>query len=507
MAHVQQFRLVSMILAAGLAGPSAALAAPRGSATPASLEAASQVVPGRYIVVLKKGIAQKAVAGKAVRDVAAALQQSYGGKILRTYEHALEGFVIDLPTEESLSALRADSRIDYVEPDRISKIVATQNNPTWGLDRVDQRNLPLNQTYNYPNQAGSGVHAYVLDTGIYAAHPEFALPGGGSRVIPGVDFVDNDADPDDCHGHGTHVAGTIGSTTYGVAKQVTLHSVRVCDCLGNCPNSAIINGVDYVTNNHLSPAVANMSVGGGFSQAMNTAVTNSIAAGVTYAVAAGNFSSDACYVSPASTPDALTVGGTDSTDHIYVFSDTGTCLDLFAPGVSVTSTWIQPALTNTIDGTSMASPHVAGAAALYLGAHPTESPAQVSAAIIAQATPNVVVNPGTGSPNRLLYTGFLNPPSGPCDGLCNNPVNISFPAYGSYQSGNLGTGAGCFQTTSVVHGGNCGNFASPRTLSVNGVQETCNFQNWSSLPAPRNGGYCVQTTAGSYDWAYFTLWY
>jgi subtilisin family serine protease len=458
-----------------------------------------KVVPGRYIVVLKKGVAQPGITGQAVPDVASAMEAQYGGTVIRTYQYALEGFALDLPAA-SLAAVKADSRVAYVEPDLIGSIVDTQVNPTWGLDRIDQRPLPLNMTYNYPGQAGAGVHAYVIDTGIYAAHPDF-----GSRVIPGVDFIDNDANPDDCHGHGTHVAGTIGSATWGVAKKTTLHSIRVCDCFGFCPLSQIIAGIDFVTNNRILPAVANLSLHTGFSQAENDAVTNSIAAGVTYGIAAANDAADACFDSPGSTPNALTVGATDIADARAEFSNYGPCLDLFGPGVNITSTWIPPLTSATISGTSMASPHVVGAAALYLGANPTATPAQVGAQLIAQATMNVVTNPGAGSPNRLLYMGFLNAPTGgPCDGLCTNPTN--FTISGSYQSGQLGTGTVCRQTTSVVHGGNCGNFQSPRTMRVNGVVEPCTNTNWASIPPPRNGGYCFQATAGQYPWAYFTAW-
>jgi len=464
-----------------------------------SAAVSANVVPNRYIVVLKKGAAQRGVTGKAVPDVATAMSAQFGGKVITTYQYALEGFAVDLPPA-SLAGLKADSRVAYVEPDQIGSINDTEPNSTFGLDRIDQRQLPLNNSYTYPGQAGAGVHAYVLDTGIYAAHPEF-----GGRVIPGMDFIDNDANPDDCNGHGTHVAGTIGSATWGVAKKVTLHSVRVCDCNGSCPTSGVISGIDYVTNNRILPAVANISLHLGFSQATNDAVTNSIASGVTYGIAAANDNTDACGDSPGSTPNAITVGATDSTDTRASFSNFGRCLDLFAPGVNITSTWIQPLLTNTISGTSMAAPHVVGSAALYLGAHPSAQPAEVAAQLVAQATPNVVQNPGAGSPNALLYMGFLNAAAaGPCDGLCSNPTNFTFS--GSYQSGPLGTGAVCRQTTTPVHGGNCGNFVSPRTLQVNGTPETCNGQNWASVPAPRNGGYCLQASAGNQSFAFATLW-
>lgn len=468
--------------------------------TSSALTAAS--ASGRYIVVYKAGATQQGVAGKAVADVSASLEQQYGGRVAITYQYAIQGAAIDLPAGAA-DAMRADSRVAYVEPDQPGSIVATEPNATWGLDRIDQRNLPLDASYTYPDQAGTGVHAYVIDSGVFAAHPEFAAAGGGSRVIPGVDFQDNDADPDDCNGHGTHVAGTIGSATYGVAKNVTIHSIRVVDCGGFGVASTAIQAVDYVTHNHISPAVANMSLRYGFTQALNDAVTNSIASGVTYAIAAANDFQDACLTSPGSTPNAITVGATDITDTRASFSDFGTCVDLFAPGVDILSTWIQPALTNHLSGTSMASPHVAGAAALYLGANPSATPAAVATAIINQATPNVVVDPGTGSPNRFLFTGQTTPPT-PCANLCSNPTRITIN--GSYQSGNIGTGATCFETTSPVHGGNCGNMKSPRTLSLNGTTMPCNNQNWFTLPAARNGGYCVQTTAGDYAWAFFTLW-
>ncbi|HEY5960601.1 MAG TPA: S8 family peptidase [Polyangiaceae bacterium] len=470
------------------------------------------VTPDRYIVVLKQGAA---VTSDTVPSVAAAMEQQYGGKVVSTYRYALKGFAMDIPAS-ALSQVKADSRVAYVEPDYIAQVVDTQiGPPNWGLDRIDQRNLPLNYTYAYPHQAGAGVHAYVIDTGIYAAHPDF-----GGRVIPGVDFVDNDANPDDDHGHGTHVAGIIGSATYGVAKQVTLHSIRVCYNFfgfGLCSDSAILNAIDYVTNNHIDPAVVNMSIGGPLSLAENQAIQNSIAAGVTYVVAAGNNDQDACNYSPSSTPNAITVGATGYFDAAgsYTFdvrgrlsdgtfySNYGSCLDLFAPGTEIVSTYLGGG-TYSMTGTSQASPHVAGAAALYLGAHPTASPAQVASTLVAQATPNVIQDVGPGSPNRLLYTGFMNAASNPCADICPNP--ISFAWSGSYQSGALGTGVVCRETTQNVVGGNCGNFTGGRTLSVNGVVMPCNNLNWSSIPAKRNGGYCISTTAGNYSWAFFTLW-
>jgi subtilisin family serine protease len=583
---------VTMALAGSLLASCSQESASTGEDT-GSVSAAVTAVPGRYIVVLKDAAVQ--ASGKSVTAIGADIRAAYGGSIVLTYEHALRGYAMDLSASE-LAALSGDSRVAYIEPDAVGSIVATQTGATWGIDRIDQRNLPLSTTYTYPDQGGAGVHAYILDTGIDATHPEF-----GTRVGAGFDFVDNDASPDDCHGHGTHVAGTIGSATWGVAKQVTVHSVRVCDCGGFCPSSRVIAGIDWVTANHIGPSVANISLHNGFVQAENDAVTNSIAAGVTYGIAAANDNLDACNDSPGSTPNALTVGATDTSDTRASFSNWGPCLDLFAPGVNIHSTWLAGSDADN-SGTSMAAPHVVGAAALYLGLNPTATPAQVGAQLTSQATPGLVVDPGTGSPNLLLYTGFMNgssnaapvvnagpdqtitlpaaanlngsatddglpnppgaltrswtkvsgpgtvtfanasnpvttatfsaagvyvlrltandsaligaddvqitvnpaAPATPCSGLCSNPKQFSWT--GSYQSGNIGTGAVCLETTQVVHGGNCGNFVSPRTLSVNGQLRPCTYTNWATIPPARNGGYCIQTTAGNHPWAFITTW-
>jgi subtilisin family serine protease len=466
----------------------------------------ADAVAGQYIVVFKAPAVRPDVSGQTVSDIATSLiGQSGGGSVLRTYQFALRGMAAKL-SPAAVTAMRADSRVAYVEADQVVSANDIQvNPPSWGLDRIDQRNPPLDSRYTFPNQAGAGVHAYVIDTGIFAQHSDFAT-AGGSRVIPGFDFVDNDANPDDCNGHGTHVSGTIGGTSFGVAKSVTLHSVRVLDCGGFGTVTGVIGGIDFVFNNHINPAVVNMSLGGGFSQALNDAVTNSVASGITYVVAAANAASDACLFSPASTPTAITVGATDIADVKAGFSNFGTCLDVFAPGVAITSDWIgSPTATMTLDGTSMAAPHVAGTAALWLGNHSTDTPALVTQQLINQATQNIVQNPGTGSPNRLLYMGFMNAPAtSPCANLCSNPTN--FTINGSFQSGPIGTGAVCLQTRSIVHGGNCGNFVSPRTLRVNGVQEPCNNLNWATVPAAKDGGWCIQTTAGLQSWAFITAW-
>jgi serine protease len=284
-------------------------------------------------------------------------------------------------------------------------VVASQPNATWGLDRIDQRNLPLNATYNYDTNAVN-VDVYIIDTGIRAAHVEF-----GGRVTNGYTAVSDGNGTNDCNGHGTHVAATVGGSIYGVAKSVELHPVRVLGCNGSGSTSGVIAGVNWVAANHSTPAVANMSLGGGASTALDDAVRSAIASGVTFAIAAGNSNANACNSSPARVAEALTVGSTTSTDARSSFSNFGLCLDLFAPGSSITSAWhTSNTATNTISGTSMAAPHVAGVAALYLAVNPSASPSAVHAAVVNNATPNKVTGAGSGSPNRLLYSLFSAAP-------------------------------------------------------------------------------------------------
>ncbi len=274
------------------------------------------------------------------------------------------------------------------------------NPPSWALDRIDQRALPMDGRYAYPNPAGN-VHAYVIDTGININHADF-----GGRAHYGWDFVDDDAIADDCNGHGTHVAGLIGGGSYGAAKGIQLYAVRVLDCVGSGTIADVVAGVEWVTTHHVKPAVANMSLGGGASSALDQAVRNSIAAGVTYTVAAGGSASSACDSSPSRVTEAITVGGTTMSDSRASFSNYGSCLDIFAPAVTITSTWIgSPTATNTLSGNSMAAPLVAGGAAMYLADNPTATPAAVTAALAARATTGVLTGVGAGSPNRLLYVG------------------------------------------------------------------------------------------------------
>jgi subtilisin family serine protease len=341
--------------------------------------------------------------------VAADLARQYGGAVGYVYTAALAGFAIHLP-EAAAKRLAGDARVSYVAEDSTVSLGTTQTGATWGLDRIDQRNLPLDGNYTYTTTA-SNVTAYIIDTGIRITHTQF-----GGRATIGFDAVGDGQNGNDCHGHGTHVSGTVGGSTYGVAKAVHLVAVRVLNCQGSGTNSGVIAGIDWVTGNHASgaPAVANMSLGGGANSTLDQAVRNSIADGVTYAVAAGNSNTDACTTSPARTAEAITVGATDSGDNRASFSNFGTCLDIFAPGVSITSSWnTSDTATNTISGTSMATPHVTGAAALYLAGNPSASPQTVRNALVANGTTGVVKHPGSGSPNVLLFTGSGSPPPPP----------------------------------------------------------------------------------------------
>jgi subtilisin family serine protease len=379
-------------LVLALAVAAAALAT-LGAASPGASDRAS------YIVVLKSSVANPA----AVAHEPAA---RFGGTVSHVYSHALKGYSLTLPSA-TVAGLAADPRVDYVEADGVMKADTTQSGATWGIDRIDQRSLPLSGTYTY-FATGSGVKAYIIDTGIRFTHTQF-----GGRAIKGVDEVTSGGSAADCNGHGTHVSGTVGGSTYGVAKAVTLVAVRVLGCNGSGSTSGVIAGVDWVTGNHLAgqSAVANMSLGGGASSSLDTAVNNSINDGVSYAIAAGNGDAfgnaqNACNFSPARVAAAMTISATDRTDTKASWANYGSCVDWFAPGVSITSAWYSSdTATNTISGTSMATPHTTGVAALYLQTHAGASPATVRSALFNLTTKSIVKSSNTTN-NHLLFTNF-----------------------------------------------------------------------------------------------------
>ncbi|WP_346535771.1 S8 family peptidase [Micromonospora sp. DPT] len=392
---IRALAVTAAAAALSVAASTPALAAPTGEVRGTSAPGA---ISGSYLVVLRTdavGAANSLAARTAVPDRAATLAKRYGGSVADVYSAALTGFSAKMSAGQA-RRLAADPAVAYVEQDRVVTVQGTQANPPWGLDRIDQRSLPLNASYTYPNTA-SNVRAYIIDTGIRTTHTDF-----GGRASWGTNTVDSNNT--DCNGHGTHVAGTVGGNRYGVAKAVRLIAVKVLNCSGSGSTTGVVSGINWVTANAVKPAVANMSLGGGASSSIDNAVTNSVNSGVTYAVAAGNSSANACSYSPARAAAAITVGATTSTDARASYSNYGSCVDIFAPGSSILSAWrTSDTASNTISGTSMASPHVAGAAALVLSANPSYTPAQVASYLTTNATTGKVTNPGTGSPNRLLF--------------------------------------------------------------------------------------------------------
>jgi len=388
------FLLGLLALGAGLILPANAITDSKVELPVAAVQP-SEPIRGRYIVVFKDGVANPAAEARR-------MMHGRGGEIHYTYRHALKGFAATIP-DRAYHAILRNPIVASVEQDMTVHAWNTQSNATWGIDRIDQRSLPLSGSYTY-NTDGAGVYAYIIDTGIRASHVEFT-----GRVAPGATAINDGRGTNDCNGHGTHVAGTVGGTLYGVAKGVTLVPVRVLDCNGAGSLSGVVAGVDWITgqkrDNPGRPMVANMSLGGSANNTLDSAVSNSVAAGVVYAVAAGNDNADACTYSPARLTPALTTGATTSTDARSSFSNFGSCVDLFAPGSSIRAAWYTgDTATATLSGTSMAAPHAAGVAALVLGANPQATAADVIAAIVEQSTQGALSGIGAGSPNRLLYS-------------------------------------------------------------------------------------------------------
>ncbi|MFF8397993.1 S8 family peptidase [Streptomyces sp. NPDC016172] len=387
------FAALTSLATAALVGGLTALPAQAAPAEGRVLAADSPTaIKDSYLVTLKKsaGLKASSAAGKE-------LVKEYGGSVEKTFGKALNGYSATLSATEARQ-LAADPAVASVEQNQRVTLAATQTSAPWGLDRIDQASLPLSGTYTYPDSAGSGVTVYVIDTGVRITHQQIS-----GRASYGYDAVDGDTTASDGNGHGTHVATTIAGSTYGVAKKAKVVGVRVLNNSGSGTTAGVIAGIDWVTRNHTGPSVANMSLGGGASATLDTAVRNSIASGVTYAVAAGNSSTTASSSSPARVAEAITVGATTSTDAKASYSNYGSALDIFAPGSSITAGWYtSDTATNTISGTSMATPHVAGAAAVYLAGHTSSTPAQVATALVNGAVTGKVTSAGSGSPNRLL---------------------------------------------------------------------------------------------------------
>jgi aqualysin 1 len=396
----------------------APMSSPAGDMSIAALAASGN----RFIVRFRDGAPNP---GERVN----ALAGNGRGQVRHTFSNAFKGFAVTVPADAVQAFLEStlqDPNVDYVEADQVVKTTQTVvNNAIWSLDRTDQRALPLSTTYSYFS-TGAGVRAYIIDTGILTTHSEFT-----GRMAPGFTAILDGRGTNDCNGHGTHVAGTVGGRSWGMARGVTLVPVRVLDCTGSGFMSDVIAGIDWVVANGTKPAVINMSLGGGFSASVNQAVANAVAAGITVSVAAGNSSLNACNYSPASEPSAITVAASTRVDARATYSNYGTCVDIFAPGSSVTSAGITSNTSiATLSGTSMAAPHIAGLAAMYLQSNPLATPATVAATIKAAATLGKITDAGAGSPNALIYTELspVTPPPDP--GISDPDPGISDPTPG-----------------------------------------------------------------------------
>ena len=415
MSHTAARRFVPAATAALLAaacsdpsGPRAPVESPALAVAPSQASSPQrELIPGQYIVVLRAPVLGAGASPAAATADAAEVTRladkrvrELGGTLRVAYARVFRGYAASGLSEAAVRTLRASPDVAYVEQDQVMHASATQSGATWGIDRIDQRALPLSGTYTYTS-TGSGVRAYIIDTGIQTSHPQF-----GGRASAVYDAVGDGRNGQDCNGHGTHVAGTVGSSTYGVAKGAYLRAVRVLSCSGSGSNSGVIAGINWVAQNHIAPAVANLSLGGGASTAVDQAINALATSGVFVAVAAGNEGQDACNVSPARAANATTVAASTRTDARATYSNYGGCVDLYAPGSSITSTWIGSS-TNTISGTSMATPHVAGVAALYKATYGDAPFGTIRSWLTSNATANVITGNPSGTPNLLLYKGAL----------------------------------------------------------------------------------------------------
>jgi subtilisin family serine protease len=478
----------------------------------------SAPIPGRYIVVYKTANQTGPTQSGASRVVSMAAHAKYAGRVHEVYNTALHGMAVDL-TDAEVTALRADSTVAFIEQDQALTLAGVQTtNVPWNLDRLDQRTMAPNGSYAYATD-GSGVTVYMIDTGISFSHSEF-----GGRAVKGIDIYTPGGTAMDCFGHGTETASVVGGSTFGVAKKVKLVAVRVTSCAGGGSLSTELAGVDWITANRTLPAVANISLINSVSSALNQAVQRSIASGVVYTVGAGNGADDACHHSPGSAAGVITVGATDMYDRLASFSAYGPCVALNAPGVSIPAAYGGGTAKTVMSGTSASAPHVAGAAALYLSAHPTATPAQVKSALVANATKNVLLQMKPGTPNLLLYTGASSTPTPTPPPIKSIPVakiaatcsatTCSFDASGStaltnatyawsFGDGTTGTG----RTTSHVYA-RTGSFAVSLTVKdANGsnttsqsivTSATANRAPTASISAPSNGASVVKGTSISF---------
>ncbi|GLZ43305.1 S8 family serine peptidase [Actinokineospora sp. NBRC 105648] len=411
---------LAVVGAASVAAALVAIATPATAAQADYVRASAPAAGGSFIVSLKPAAGLSSAA--SIQSASAGLVQKYGGNLDYVFSKSMQGFQVKGLTDAKARQLAADPAVKKVYQDGTAKVADTQTNPTWGLDRIDQANLPVDKKYNYPTAGASNVTVYVTDSGIKTGLSEFE-----GRASVGADFIEDGRNGQDCFGHGTHVAGTIGSKTWGVAKKAKLVAVRMLgtDCTGNGPDSAGVKAIEWITANAVKPAVVNASWTFDTADIGNDALAGLVNAGIQMAVASGNSSTDACSTGPAKTAALITVNATSSNDARASFSNYGTCTDIFAPGDNITSLSLNEGSSTNMSGTSMATPHVAGVAALYLSANPSTSPQALRDALVNNATSGKVTNPGSGSPNKLLYSGFITggPGPDPDPGTCGPGTN------------------------------------------------------------------------------------